>query len=119
MPKQSQATIRKTSNGFGVVVDGKVVSEHKTRALCAMWASRKGLYRGTTQRKRQPEIPHDLADEAVRGIPLLARLSGDSYPTFLADAKAGRYGELYQLSRGFGLRYRNFRRGMAARIISK
>ena len=44
-------------------------------------------------------------------------MSGDSYRTFLKDAKRGRYGPLYDLGNGFGLNFGNWKRGMAARIV--
>ena len=84
-----------------------------------MWGTRQKLYQGSGPPRRKPAIPPNLEDESIKPIPLLSRMSGDSYPTFLADAKAGRYGELYRLANGFGLKFGNWKRGMAARVINK
>lgn len=114
------ARIIPSDNGFAVVVGRHVFRDgFKDRAVAAMWASRQKsiIYKGITPRRAKPPIPPDLEDESIKPIPLLASMSGDSYRTFLADAKSGRYGELYQLANGFGLNFGNWKRGMAARIV--
>jgi hypothetical protein len=112
------AIIQLTERGtHAVVVGGKVRYEARTRAGAAMWGARAGVYRGVTPPRRKPPIPPDLEDESIKPIPLLARMSGDSYRTFLADAKAGRYGPLYELANGYGLNFGNWKRAMAARVI--
>jgi hypothetical protein len=116
MPKQ--AKIIPSDDGFAVVVDNRIVRDGFTsRGHAAMWAARQKLYQRIGPPRRRVAIPSEFQDEAIQKIPLLARMSGDSYPTFLADAKAGKYGELYQLGKGFGLKLGNFKRGMAARVI--
>ena len=88
------------------------------RGHAAMWAARQKIYEGTTPRRRQQEIPPELVDESIKPIPLLAKMSGKGYPRLLAEAKAGLYGELYQLGKNsFGLKFGNWKRGMAARIV--
>ena len=83
-----------------------------------MWAARQKIYTGTTPRRRQPEIPPELEDESIKKIKLLAEMSGESYPRFLAEAKKGKYGELYRLGKKIlGLKYGNWKRGMAARVV--
>jgi hypothetical protein len=122
MPKQSksQATIVATDDGqFAVVLDGEIIrSGFKTRGHGAMWATRQGIYQGTTARRPEKQIPPALEDESIKRIPLLARMSGKSYPRFLAEVKAGMYGPVFQLGRNaLGLKFGNWKRGMAARIV--
>jgi hypothetical protein len=75
------------------------------------------LYERKTPPRRPVEIPAALEDEAILPIPLLAKLSGWGYPGFLAAAKAGVFGELYQLGNGFGLKRGAWKRGMATRVV--
>ena len=114
---KKNASIQPTDRGFAVVVGGRVLHEARSRALCAMWAARQKIYKGVTPRRAKPTIPAEIEDHSIKPIPLLARMSGDSYRTFLEDAKSGRYGPLYELGNGFGLNFGNWKRGMAAREI--
>ena len=117
---KNAATIQSTGRGtYAVVLGGKVRHEARTRALAAMWAARQKIYQGTTPRRAKPPIPAEIEDYSIKPIPLLAQMSGDSYRTFLADAKAGRYGPLYQLANGLGLNFGNWKRGTAARKVQK
>jgi hypothetical protein len=114
----ANAIIQRTERGtYVLVVGGKVRHEARTRALCAKYGARQKVYRGKTPRRAKPTIPPDIEDHSIKPIPLLARMSGDSYRTFLADAHDGRYGPLYELANGFGLNFGNWKRGMAARQI--
>jgi hypothetical protein len=116
----SNATIQPTDHGtFAVVAGGKVLrDDFPTRALAAMWGTRQGVYQGKHPPRRRPEIPADLADERILKLPLAAKLAGRGYPRFLAEAKAGMWGELYQIGRtSFGVKFGNLKRGMAASVI--
>ena len=114
----ANAIIEPTERGtYALKVDGKVLHEAPSRALCGMWGARKGYYQGVTPRRAKPTIPAEIEDHSIKPIPLLAKMSGDSYRTFLKDAKRGRYGPLYDLGNGFGLNFGNWKRGMAARIV--
>jgi len=120
MTPTPQAVIRRTNDGsFAVIVDDEIVRDgFVSRGHAAMWASRQHLYERKTPRRRQVALPPDLEDESIKKLPLLARMSGKSYPTFLAEAKAGAYGELYQLGKNiFGLKFGNWKRGMAAQTV--
>ena len=116
-----QTTIRPSGpDSFAVVgADGATVRDgFKSRGHAAMWAAKQKIYQGKTPPRRQVEIPPALEDESIKKIKLLAEMSGESYPRFLAEAKAGVYGELYQLGKNiFGLKYGNWKRAMAARIV--
>lgn len=117
-PKAFGAIIISSDNGFAVAVNGEIVrAGFVSRGHAAMWAARQKIYERKTPSRRPVEIPANLEDEAIKPIPLLAQMSGDSYPTFLADAKAGRYGALYQLGRRFGLKFGDWKRGMATRVV--
>ena len=113
-----QATIIETSNGFAVSLNGTIVRDGFTsRGHAAMWATRQKIYQGTTPRRAKPTIPAEIEDYSIKPIPLLAAMSGDSYPRFLADAKAGKYGPLYPLGKGHGLMFGNWKAGMATRVV--
>ena len=113
------ATIQPTESGtYAVVVNGKVLHESPTRALAAMWGAKRRVYKSPVPPRRKPEIPDALADEQILKLPLAARLTGRGYPRFLAEAKAGVWGELYQLGKNiFGVKLGNIKRGMAAAQI--
>ena len=115
----ANAIIEPTERGtYALKVDGKVLHEAPSRALCGMWGARKGYYQGVTPRRAKPTIPAEIEDESIKKIKLLAEMSGESYPRFLAEAKAGTYGELYQLGKNsLGLKYGNWKRAMAARVV--
>jgi hypothetical protein len=115
----ANAIIQLTERGtYAVVVRRKVRrDDFPTRAVAAMWAARQGIYKGVTPRRAKPTIPAEIEDHSIKPIPLLARMSGDSYRTFLADAHDGRYGPLYELANGYGLNFGNWKRGMAARVV--
>jgi hypothetical protein len=121
MPTKQNARIIPSDNGYAVVVGRHVFRDgFKDRAVAAMWASRQKsiIYKGVTPRRAKPTIPAEIEDESIKKIKLLAEMSGESYPRFLAEAKAGMYGELYQLGKNiFGLKYGNWKRGMAARVV--
>jgi len=121
MPKPiPQATIRPSASGFALIgINGAVIRDgFKTRALAAMWAARKGLYQRTTPRPNKPTIPAELENDAIKGIPLLARLTGTAYWRFLAEAKCGLYGPLIQLGpNSFGLRFGDWKAAIASREI--
>jgi hypothetical protein len=117
MSKQNAAIIA-SDNGFAVVVDGEIVRDGFVgKGHAAMWAKRRGIYHRQGPVRRKPEIPANLEDDAIKPIPLLARMSHSGYPKFLAEAKAGLYGELYAVGNGYGLKYGNWKRGMAARVV--
>jgi hypothetical protein len=114
-----QAKIISSGDGFAVAVDGENVrTGFNSRSLAAAWAARKGLYRRTTKPTRPTHIPAEFVEECIWRLRPLAKMSGDGYPRFLADAKAGVYGPLYRIAKNcFGLKYGNWKRAMEARII--
>jgi hypothetical protein len=115
-----QATIVPSDNGFAVVVDGNVVRAGFTsRGMAAMWAARQKLYRGTTRRHAKPVIPPALEDQSIKPTRLLAAMTGESHWRFMVEARRGTYGPLFRLgSKGYGLGYGNWKRGLAARAIN-
>ena len=119
MSSKQTATIESCGNGFAVIVAGEIIRDgFVSRGHAAMWAARQRLYQRKTAPRREIALPPDLEDESIKKIPLLAKMSGKSYPTFLAEAKAGAYGELYQLGKNiFGLKFGNWKRGMAAQTV--
>jgi len=117
MSKQT-AIIVATDNGYAVQVDGVIIRDgFVNQAIAASWASRKGLYKGRT-RRRKTEIPEALEGEQIVRLPLGSRITGVGYPRFLDECKRGLWGELYQIGKKtFGLKLGNIRRGMAARAV--
>lgn len=68
--------------------------------------------------RRSKEIPTALIDEMILGLPLLARMSNLSYPTFLERAKTGEFGPLIRVNeRHYGLRFGGWKAAMAAREV--
>jgi len=118
MPTKQTTTIEPSGDGFAVITDGKTIRDgFVSRGHAAMWAARKGLYQGHTPR-RKPEIPVSLADEQILKLPLAAKLTGRGYPRFLAEAKAGVWGELFQLGKNiFGVKLGNIKRSLTAAQI--
>jgi hypothetical protein len=117
-----QISVRQTGlNSFAVIgADGVIIRDNFSRPQVAwMWAAKRGLHQGAAKRKREATaIPSNLEDEQILGLKLLARLSNTSYPVFLARAKSGEYGPLFQTGkRIFGLRFGNWKRSMAARQV--
>jgi hypothetical protein len=124
MPKQKSeskktAIIAADDGHFAVMLDGEILrSGFKGRGHAAMWATRRGIYQGSTPPKVKTEIPHNLEDESIKRTRLLARMSHQSPQRFLADARTGMYGPLYQLGKNiFGLKFGLWKAGMAAREI--
>jgi hypothetical protein len=94
---KKNGTIQPTDGGFAFVVDGKVLHEAASRALCGMWGARAGYYQGVTPRRRKPEIPPDLENFRIVKRRLAAALVGEGYPRFLAESRAGLWGPVYQM----------------------
>jgi hypothetical protein len=119
MTSTSEATIKRLSDGkYAVIRDGEILySGFAGPGHAAMWAARQNIYKPKGKPRRWPVIPNNLEDESIKPLPLLARMSGGGYPRFLREAKEGLYGELYKLGNGYGLKYGDWKRGMAARVI--
>jgi hypothetical protein len=117
--KKNVATIQPTERGtYVLVVDDNVRHEARTRALCAMYGARQGLYKGRTPRRRPAVIPSDLEDLRVIRNPQAAKIVGEGYPRFLAESKAGLWGPRVQVGVNiFGHYLGDLKRGMAARIV--
>ena len=118
--KRIQATISPTERGtFAVAIDGEIIrNDFKTRALAAMWATRQKIYRGTSGPLTKPTIPPALEDESIKPVRLLAAMSGQSYPRFMIDARAGKYGPLYPFgNKSHGLKFGLWKAGRDTRVI--
>ena len=117
-------TVRQTGpDSFAVIgAAGRVVRDGFTNPKIAwMWAANRGLHKGRDKRKREArEIPNDLVNEQIFGLPLLAKLSNVSYNEFRQRAHAGEFGPLIQVNdRAYGLRFGTWKAAMTAREIVK
>lgn len=119
-----QVTVRQTGpDSFAVVGrNGRIIHDHFTHPKTAwMWAGKRGLHKGRDKRERQArEIPNNLANDQIFGLPLLAHMSNISYQQFRQRAHAGEFGPLIQINaRRFGLRFGSWKAAMAAREVVK
>lgn len=117
-------TVREIGPGDFAVIDaaGAIVRDgFSTPKIAWMWAAKKGLHESPKKRgPRAAEIPADLLEERIYGLPLLARLSNIPYPRFLPRAHAGEFGPLIRInSRHCGLRFGGWKAAMAAREVVK
>jgi hypothetical protein len=119
-PKQN-VTINPSKGGFAIYANGEIVRDGFTsRGHAAMWATRQGLYQSTRTHKRNVRlpIPDALVGERIFGLPFYAHLQNRSYHSFLAEARAGKWGPLLKISkRYFGIRFGDYQKSVAAREI--
>jgi hypothetical protein len=107
------------SSFAAIDADGNVIRTFSTAAVAWMWLAKRGLYQARTKRKpTATEIPSDLEAERILGMKVLARLSNQSYGTFLEEAKRGTYGPLIKTgARTFGIRFGDWKAAVAQREL--
>jgi len=113
-----QASIIASDNGFAVSLDGVIIRDgFVSPGHASMWAKRQKIYESKSPPRRKPQIPPELENHAIKPTRLLAAMSGQSHRHFMVDARAGRYGELYSLGRGRGLKFGAWKAGRDTRAI--